>query len=262
MGSILIHLIAVCVPVMYLPLQNIRTYKGVSMIKKALAVFAVLLTVSAQAQSRICANKTTGNILIRSTCYSTETAITNIASLKGPKGDTGLQGLRGLTGAQGTQGIKGNTGAQGIQGPKGEPGTSINLSQCRTLKSKDEVKPEAYFFENQAPLMLGATIECSASEFLLNYSEIHSPNVEFYDISPQFNFSTEPQQTGIIKSVGYAGTLNPYSLDFLTYDPTFQDLPSYPLASPIDFSEYPYDILTRRATYSITVSGTCCPLPQ
>jgi hypothetical protein len=229
------------------------------MIKKALAVFAILLTVSAQAQSRICANKTTGNIFLRPTCFSSENTITNIANLKGPTGPIGPRGIQGATGLTGAQGIKGNTGAQG---PKGEPGTSINLSQCRTLKSKDEVKPEAYFFDNQAPLMLGATIECSASEFLLNYSEIHSPNVEFYDISPQFNFSTEPQQTGVIKSVGYAGTLNPYSLDFLTYDPTFQDLPSYPLASPIDFSKYPYDILTRRATYSITVSGTCCPLPQ
>jgi hypothetical protein len=100
------------------------------MIKKALAVFAVLLTVSAQAQSRICANKTTGNILIRSTCYSTETAITNIASLKGPKGDTGLQGPRGLTGAQGTQGLKGDTGSQGIQGLKGDTGAPGSFSSC------------------------------------------------------------------------------------------------------------------------------------
>ena len=51
-----------------------------------------------------------------------------IASLKGPKGDTGAtgatgpQGLKGDTGADGLKGLKGDTGAIGPQGPKGDTG--------------------------------------------------------------------------------------------------------------------------------------------
>lgn len=52
-----------------------------------------------------------------------------LASLKGPKGDTGLTGSQGPKGEQGIQGPKGDIGPtgpqgkQGIQGPKGDPGT-------------------------------------------------------------------------------------------------------------------------------------------
>ena len=51
-----------------------------------------------------------------------------IASLKGPKGDTGAtgatgpQGLKGDTGADGLKGLKGDTGAIGPQGLKGDTG--------------------------------------------------------------------------------------------------------------------------------------------
>lgn len=58
-----------------------------------------------------------------------------LASLKGPKGDTGAAGPKGeqgiqgpkgdtgLTGPQGEQGNQGPKGEQGIQGPKGDPGS-------------------------------------------------------------------------------------------------------------------------------------------
>lgn len=48
-----------------------------------------------------------------------------LASLKGPKGDTGAagpQGPKGDTGETGPAGPKGDTGPQGPQGPAGEPG--------------------------------------------------------------------------------------------------------------------------------------------
>ena len=51
-----------------------------------------------------------------------------IASLKGPKGDTGAtgatgpQGLKGDTGADGLKGLKGDTGLTGAAGPKGDTG--------------------------------------------------------------------------------------------------------------------------------------------
>lgn len=44
-----------------------------------------------------------------------------LAGLKGPKGDTGPQGVKGDIGPQG---VKGDTG---VQGPKGEPGTNATL---------------------------------------------------------------------------------------------------------------------------------------
>jgi hypothetical protein len=146
------------------------------MIKKALAVFAILSTVSAQAQFRICANKTTGNILIRATCFSSENTVTNIASLKGPKGDTGLQGLQGLTGAQGTQGLKGDTGTQGLKGDTGAQGTQgikgdtgvqgpvADVTQCRKVITPQSTPTEnnTYFF--------WVTAACEQGEFLLNHA--------------------------------------------------------------------------------------------
>lgn len=43
--------------------------------------------------------------------------------IQGPKGDTGLTGPKGDAGAAGPQGETGPQGEQGIQGPKGDPGT-------------------------------------------------------------------------------------------------------------------------------------------
>ena len=48
-----------------------------------------------------------------------------LASIKGPKGDTGAQGPKGDTGAQGPKGDKGDTGAQGPKGNTGAQGVSI-----------------------------------------------------------------------------------------------------------------------------------------
>ena len=48
-----------------------------------------------------------------------------LASIKGPKGDTGAQGPKGDTGATGPKGDKGDTGAQGPKGDKGAQGVSI-----------------------------------------------------------------------------------------------------------------------------------------
>ena len=53
-----------------------------------------------------------------------------VATLKGPKGDTGAQGAKGDTGPQGAkgdtgaQGAKGDTGAPGPQGPTGPAGAN------------------------------------------------------------------------------------------------------------------------------------------
>ena len=46
-----------------------------------------------------------------------------LASLVGPKGDTGTAGAAGSDGAQGAQGPKGDTGAAGSQGVKGDTGS-------------------------------------------------------------------------------------------------------------------------------------------
>ena len=48
-----------------------------------------------------------------------------LASIEGPKGDTGAQGPKGDTGAQGPKGDKGDTGAQGPKGNTGAQGVSI-----------------------------------------------------------------------------------------------------------------------------------------
>jgi hypothetical protein len=46
-----------------------------------------------------------------------------LASLVGPKGDTGAAGPAGSNGAQGAQGLKGDTGTAGSQGTKGDTGS-------------------------------------------------------------------------------------------------------------------------------------------
>lgn len=137
------------------------------MIRTALVLLTIISAVSAQAQSRICANKTTGNILIRSTCYSTETTISNIASLKGPKGDkgdTGLQGLRGLTGAQGIQGEQGLTGPKGEKGETGAQGPVVDVTKCR----KAEVVQTVYHDSLLGGWLRGYSLMCNQDEFLLN----------------------------------------------------------------------------------------------
>jgi hypothetical protein len=56
---------------------------------------------------------------------SSATAVDQVLTLPGRKGDTGLQGPQGLTGdtgLQGPQGLKGDTGLQGPQGLKGDTG--------------------------------------------------------------------------------------------------------------------------------------------
>jgi hypothetical protein len=214
------------------------------MIKKALAVFAILLTVSAQAQSRICANKTTGNILIRSTCFSSENTITNIANLKGPKGDTGLQGLRGLTGAQGTQGLKGDTGTQGPkgdtgtqgtqglkgdtglqgiqgikgdageQGIKGDQGEPADLTQCRQIKGGVEVTNQFFLAgiinslpnNPTVPASRAFELRCQAGEFLFSYTAITpgSPTVGMYK---EHRFNDDPN--GLIEWVDFIVNSHP-----------------------------------------------------
>jgi hypothetical protein len=213
--GLIISYCLVCPSIVSTPL-NIRTYKGVSMIKKALAVFAILLTVSAQAQSRICANKTTGNILIRSTCFSSENTITNIANLKGPKGDTGLQGLRGLTGAQGTQGVKGDTGLQGIQGIKGDTGEQglkgdqgepADLTQCRQIKGGVEVTNQFFLAgiinslpnNPTVPASRAFELRCQAGEFLFSYTAT-SPTTPVW-MYKEHRFNDDPN--GLIEWVDF-----------------------------------------------------------
>lgn len=200
------------------------------MIKKALATFAVLLTVSAQAQSRICANKTTGNILIRTTCFSSENTITNITALKGPqgiqgvpgaRGAQGLQGIpgvRGSTGAQGTQGVQGPKGDQGIQGPKGDIVSNVGCRDANIQNNADFLSYENMF-----------------SNF-----EVWCPQSEFLVIS------------------GYRGEGNSVvstdSLYYVNNDPT----------KPIQHVSYTAQASSRDEYNSMTFEafGTCCPLSQ
>lgn len=66
-----------------------------------------------------------------------KTDLTNkVATLQGPKGDTGatgpqgpqgVQGPKGDTGATGPQGVQGPKGDQGIQGPKGDTGQGLEI---------------------------------------------------------------------------------------------------------------------------------------
>jgi hypothetical protein len=206
------------------------------MIKKALATFAILLTVSAQAQSRICANKVTGNILIRPTCFSSENTITNIANLKGPKGDTGLQGLRGLTGAQGTQGLKGNTGSQGVQGPKGESGSNIDMTKCH---------PTTLEQDNQAP----------TAGYEHPNSRLYCPNGEFL-----FSHSWEREQRGIdLNGWGFSEIEYHYGT---SVDPTWPiGDPTKPLKGVSYGTSYPENTPDPKPHDPWGI-GVCCPLPQ
>jgi hypothetical protein len=114
-----------------------------------LTVTSILITGSAIAQSRICANKTTGNILIRSTCFSSENTITNIAGLRGP---------------QGIQGVKGNTGSQGVQGVAGPQGPVVDVTKCRKVEKTETVISTG----PKIPYWFSAM--CNQGEFLFNHS--------------------------------------------------------------------------------------------
>jgi len=193
---------------------------------------------------RICANKTTGNILIRSTCYSTETTISNIASLKGPKGDkgdTGLQGLRGLTGAQGIQGVP---GTKGEQGPKGDPGTPADLTQCRQVQGVDVT--DLYWTGGPregtlaVPLSISKIYElrCNAGEFLFSYSAIQGQNLNL-PLSYFVNALITP------------------------YEHRFYNDPSG-LLEWIEVTATRNDVTGTDSTAKIflTVPGVCCPIAQ
>jgi len=83
---------------------------------------------------RICANRNTGQITLRSFCLPAENWIHNMAELigpqgiqgpvgpQGPQGEIGLQGIQGFAGPQGEMGAQGLQGSQGLQGPQGPAG--------------------------------------------------------------------------------------------------------------------------------------------
>ena len=99
-----------------------------------------------------------------------KTDLTNkVATLQGPKGDTGLtgpqgpqgiQGLKGDTGLTGPQGVQGPKGDQGIQGPKGDTGQGLEIkgkvdtaSQLPATASEGDgylVAEELYIWTNNA----------------------------------------------------------------------------------------------------------------
>jgi len=82
----------------------------------------------------LCANKNTGNLLMRTKCTKAERTV-NLNNLivvgaqgaqgqQGPKGDTGNTGPQGTTGLQGSVGA---TGPQGDPGPQGPAGTVLSV---------------------------------------------------------------------------------------------------------------------------------------
>ena len=253
--------------------SNIRTYKGVSMIKKALATFAILSNVSAQAQSRICANKTTGNILIRPTCFSSENIITNIAGLKGPTGPIGPQGIQGVPGAkgatgaqglQGIQGLKGNTGAQGIQGSKGDTGEQgpkgdtgqqgiqgepAEFAQCRQVLGVDvteEYMPggsrEGQWPADRFPYAGYSNtklyeLKCNQGEFLFSYSAM-----------PIYFTQSGPNPGDVVaKPIEYRFNNDPLGLiEWVEVAGVRADI-----SNP-----------SSRDNMNLLVPGVCCPLPQ
>ena len=200
-----------------------------------LTVTSILITGSAIAQSRICANKTTGNILIRPTCFGSENTITNIAGLRGPTGPIGPRGIQGVAGAQGIQGLKGNTGAQGVQGatgPQGTPGTNVDISKCH---------PSALWRDNQAPnegeWRPCSSLFCAPNEFLLSHHweqeswpySLEETNYHVGGSTTSAPGNSLPEPSTPILSSDYCGSFP-------------EDQPGY-VGDPHG-------------------SGTCCPLPQ
>lgn len=211
-------------------------------------LFLVLLiglvtSFSVQAQTRLCASKTTGALFFRTTsCYSTETLINNLSQLKGPKGDKGDPGLQGPRGATGLQGIQ---GVPGIQGPTGPQGAPADLSQCRQVLgvdvtdlyyspggSRDGTLPGIYV-QGRSKV---SELRCNEGEFLFSYSAMQSPrypNDYFVNaiITPvEHRFNNDP--SGLIEWIEVVALRN---------DAIGTDTP---------------------AKIVLSVPGVCCPLSQ
>jgi|GEM_PF-3604902 len=91
--------------------------------KFALAILGLIITIdSASADAaRICANRRTGELVVRENCRFNEQWISNVNDLRGKQGEIGPRGPAGALGAQGA------TGAQGLQGPVGPATPSVSL---------------------------------------------------------------------------------------------------------------------------------------
>ena len=206
-----------------------------------LAVTSILITGSAIAQSRICANKTTGNILIRSTCFSSENTVTNIAGLRGPQGIQGVPGAKGAQGLQGLPGVKGSTGAQGVQGvqgPKGEPGSNVDMTKCRTA---DLVV--ANQGPNEGGWHLQSTILCAPIDADVPQEE------EFL-----FSHVWENEQNG--RPLYSYGAVS----ESVTY---FNNDPSRPVQEVrLDISPWVINESIINSLRDPRGTGVCCPLPQ
>ena len=80
-------------------------------------------------QVRICVNRNTGGIILRSLCLPSEDWVNNISKLigpQGPEGPIGSQGVAGPQGEQGLQGLPGPQGEMGEQGIQGVQGDGVN----------------------------------------------------------------------------------------------------------------------------------------
>lgn len=134
----------------------------------------------------------------------TDFTATQLAALKGPKGDTGLQGpkgdtgsqgpqgerglrgLQGATGATGPQGERGPQGATGPQGPKGdkgEQGTGVTIKgRYDSLSALQAAHPKGN--EGDA-YMVGTSLYAWSGSAWIDCGNIQGPKGDKGDTGPQ-----------------------------------------------------------------------------
>ena len=207
------------------------------MIKKALAVSAILLTVSAQAQSRICVNRTTGALNIRTACPSTEYTVTNVSALKGATGVTGARGAQGLIGQTGARGTAGLAGAVGMKGDKGDPGANVDMTKCYPAILQPDTSATCLYLEDP---FTSSTIVCN------------DPNDYTRVDRNAFLQSWHWEQTQEGRSLYELGTLV-QSVQHIDSDNT------KPISSA---GAILHLFVSGNWCYDPYGYGTCCPLPQ
>lgn len=101
---------------------------------KKLLLLAALASSSYAQSIKICANKTSGNLFLRPSCFGSERAITNLSALRGP------------------------------QGPQGVPGSNVDMTKCH---------PAPLWTDNQGPndgeWHPCSSLFCGPNEFLLSH---------------------------------------------------------------------------------------------
>ena len=142
-----------------------------------------------------------------------------LASLKGPKGDTGAQGPKGDTGAQGP---KGDTGATGPQGPKGDTGTIImDTSLSTTSTNAVQNKAIATAVNSKA----NTTHTHSISDVTTLQTTLNGKaNTSHTHTKSEITDFTHTHDTATLETDGFLSKQDKAKLDSLSYDSDWQEV--------------------------------------